>query len=48
MHRIRAVRLGKDIGADGLAGLLSPEFMEQRNDFGINVYRPDFTTFGGV
>ena len=48
VHGFRTVGLSKNIGADGLAGLLPPEFMEQRNDFGINVYRPDLAAFGSV
>lgn len=48
VHGFRAAGLGKDIGADGLVGLLPPEFMEQTNDLGINVYCPDLAAFGSV
>ena len=45
MHRLRAVLLGKDVGADSLAGLFKTEFPKQSDDFRINVDRPHLAAF---
>lgn len=48
VHRLRAVLLGKDIGADGVACLLLPELLEQANDLWVSVNRPYLAALGGV
>ena len=45
MHGFRAVLLGKDVGADGLTGLFKAEFPKQCDNFRINVYCSDLSTF---
>ena len=48
VHRLRAVLLGKDVGADGVARLLQPELLGQPDDLRVNVNRPHLAALGGV
>lgn len=48
MHELWAVGLGKDIGADCMAGLILSKLTEQGNDFRIDIYRPYLATLGSV
>lgn len=40
VHRLRAVLLSEDIGADGVSCLLQSELLEQTDDLRVNVNRP--------
>ena len=47
VHRLRAVSLGKDVGADSVIGLFQPELLRQPNNLRVDVNCPYLAAFGG-